>query len=92
MREYNVCVGVGRIHEATLYLRAVSEQWTIERHDIALEKTIGEGEEGVVYKGSWRMMPVVAKVNSVCVLQCVAVCCSVLCIRVRGGWCLLLRR
>jgi len=73
-----------------LYLRAVSEQWTIERHDIALEKTIGEGEEGVVYKGSWRMMPVVAKVNSVCVLHCVAVCCSVwqcvaVCARVRGG-------
>ena len=43
----------------------------------------------VVYKGSWRMVPVVAKVDSVCVaaycsvlqwLQCVAVC-----IRVRGG-------
>jgi len=30
----------------------------------------------VVYKGSWRMVPVVAKVDSVCVLQHVAVCCS----------------
>jgi hypothetical protein len=40
-------------------LRAVSEQWTIPRHEIQLMGTIGEGEEGVVYKGQWRMMPVV---------------------------------
>ena len=44
-----------------LYLRAVSEQWTIPRPEIELTSTIGEGEEGVVYKGRWRMMPVVAK-------------------------------
>jgi hypothetical protein len=45
-----------------LYLRAVSEQWTIPRHEIQLMGTIGEGEEGVVYKGQWRMMPVVGLV------------------------------
>ena len=44
-----------------LYLRAVSEQWTIQRHEIQLKEPIGEGEEGVVYHGQWRMMPVVAK-------------------------------
>jgi hypothetical protein len=44
-----------------LYLRAVSEQWTIPRSEIHLRGTIGEGEEGIVYDAQWRMMPVVAK-------------------------------
>jgi serine/threonine protein kinase len=44
-----------------LYLRAVSEQWTIPRNEIQMESAVGEGSEGIVYKGIWRMMPVAAK-------------------------------
>ena len=51
-----------------LYLRAVSEQWTIPRNEIQMEmeNAVGEGSEreGIVYKGIWRMMPVAAFVRS----------------------------
>ena len=57
----NVSSAQEKYLQQPLYLRAVSEQWTIPRHEIQIQGTIGEGTEGVVFKGSWRMMPVVAK-------------------------------
>ena len=33
-----------------LYLRAVSEQWTISRSELLMEGAVGEGSEGIVYK------------------------------------------
>lgn len=44
-----------------LHLRAISEQWAIPRKQLVLAEMIGEGQEGVVHKASWRGMTVVAK-------------------------------